>query len=67
MSWIDKAKKRLAEEKKAWDAAGKHLDELEKTRKPSKPPEPTGTCDQWGCTDPTYGHNRQCNTHIACM
>lgn len=28
-------------------------------------PEPSGTCDQRGCEEPTYGHNRTCNGHIA--
>lgn len=32
-----------------------------------KAAEPTGTCDQHGCDEPTYGNNRTCNTHIACM
>ena len=32
-----------------------------------KPLQPNGTGRQWGCDEPTYGSNRICNTHIACM
>lgn len=64
---------RVAQFRQEWAAAGEAVDQRLARRQARghdqqrRAAQPSGTCDQNGCSEPTYGNNRTCNTHIAGM